>query len=123
MSGFEQRDLPGRAGMPAAVAGRDRREFAEFYADYDRHQGFTGMTGWALTGPIRYTGHAAIQRDIANFKAAANVAKAKALFMAAVARQASRLTALMNITGATKNMYSPSLTLCTMNTKRSSMPG
>src|SRR5262249_7492489 len=22
---------------------------AEFYADYDRHQGFTGMTGWALT--------------------------------------------------------------------------
>ena len=52
---------------------------------YDRHQGFTGMTGWALTGPIRYTGHAAIQRDIANFKAAANVAKAKALFMAAVA--------------------------------------
>ena len=85
MSGFEQRDLPGRAGMPAAVAGRDRREFAEFYADYDRHQGFTGMTGSALTGPIRYTGHAAIQRDIANFKAAANVAKAKALFMAAVA--------------------------------------
>ena len=85
MSGFEQRDRPGHAGMPAAVAGRDRREFAEFYADYDRHQGFTGMTGWALTGPIRYTGHAAIQRDIANFKAAANVAKAKALFMAAVA--------------------------------------
>jgi len=62
MSGFEQRDRPGHAGMPAAVAGRDRREFAEFYADYDRHQGFTGMTGWALTGPIRYTGHAAIQR-------------------------------------------------------------
>ena len=46
MSGFEQRDRPGHAGMPAAVAGRDRREFAEFYADYDRHQGFTGMTGW-----------------------------------------------------------------------------
>jgi 5-methyltetrahydropteroyltriglutamate--homocysteine methyltransferase len=85
MSGFEQRDRPGHAGMPAAAAGRDRREFAEFYADYDRHQGFTGMIGWALTGPIRYTGHAAIQRDIANFKAAASVAKAKALFMAAVA--------------------------------------
>jgi hypothetical protein len=31
MSGFEQRDRPGHAGMPAAVAGRDRREFAEFY--------------------------------------------------------------------------------------------
>jgi hypothetical protein len=75
MSGFEQRDRPAHAGMPAAVAGRDRREFAEFYADYDRHQGFTGMTGWALTGPIRYTGHAALARDIANFKAAAKGAK------------------------------------------------
>ena len=85
MSGFEQRDRPAHAGMPAAVAGRDRREFAEFYADYDRHQGFTGMTGWALTGPIRYTGQAALRRDIANFKAAAGGAKTAGLFMAAVA--------------------------------------
>ena len=85
MSGFEQRDRPALAGMPAAVAGRDRREFAEFYADYDRHQGFTGMTGWALTGPIRYTGQAAIQRDIKNFKAAAKGVQAADLFMAAVA--------------------------------------
>ncbi len=85
MSGFEQRDRPAHAGMPLAVAGRDRREFAEFYADYDRHQGFTGMTGWASTGPIRYTGQAAIQRDIANFKAAANDVKTGDLFMAAVA--------------------------------------
>src|SRR5271169_4330011 len=83
MSGFEQRDRPAHAGMPAAVAGRDRREFAEFYADYDRHQGFTGMTGWALTGPIRYTGQAAIQRDLANFKAATKGVKATDLFMAA----------------------------------------
>jgi 5-methyltetrahydropteroyltriglutamate--homocysteine methyltransferase len=85
MSGFEQRDRPAHAGMPVAVAGRDRREFAEFYADYDRHQGFTGMTGWALTGPIRYTGQAALTRDIANFKAAAGGAKTGGLFMAAVA--------------------------------------
>jgi 5-methyltetrahydropteroyltriglutamate--homocysteine methyltransferase len=85
MKGFEQRDRPALAGMPAAVAGRDRREFAEFYADYDRHQGFTGMTGWALTGPIRYTGQAAIQRDIKNFKAAAKGVQAADLFMAAVA--------------------------------------
>ena len=85
MSGFEQRDRTAHAGMPAAVAGRDRREFAEFYTDYDRHQGFTGMTGWALTGPIRYTGQAALARDIANFKAAAKAAKTAGLFMAAVA--------------------------------------
>jgi 5-methyltetrahydropteroyltriglutamate--homocysteine methyltransferase len=85
MSGFEHRERPGDAGMPAAVAGRDRREFAAFYADYDRSQGLTGMTGWALTGPIRYTGHTAIERDIANFKAAAKGAKTADLFMAAVA--------------------------------------
>ena len=54
MSGFEQRDRPAHAGMPAA-------------------------------GPIRYTGHAALARDIANFKAAAKGAKTAGLFMAAVA--------------------------------------
>jgi 5-methyltetrahydropteroyltriglutamate--homocysteine methyltransferase len=85
MSGFEQRERPGETGMPAAVAGRDRREFAAFYADYDHQQGFSGMTGWTLTGPIRYTGHAAIERDIANFKAAAKGAQTADLFMAAVA--------------------------------------
>jgi 5-methyltetrahydropteroyltriglutamate--homocysteine methyltransferase len=84
LSGFEQRQTQ-ETGMPAAVAGRDRREFAEFYADYDKSQGFSGMTGWALTGPIRYTGHADIARDITNFKAAAKGTKARDLFMAAVA--------------------------------------
>ena len=63
--------------MPAAVVGRDRREFAEFYADYDRSQGFSGMTGWALTGPIRYTGHADLARDIANFETAAKAPRAR----------------------------------------------
>jgi 5-methyltetrahydropteroyltriglutamate--homocysteine methyltransferase len=84
LSGFEQRN-PHAAGMPAAVVGRDRREFAEFYADYDHSQGFSGMTDWALTGPIRYTGHADLERDIANFKSAAKGTKARDLFMAAVA--------------------------------------
>src|SRR5262249_27587732 len=45
LSGFEQRGRS-ETGMPAAVVGRDRREFAEFYADYDRSQGFSGMSGW-----------------------------------------------------------------------------
>jgi 5-methyltetrahydropteroyltriglutamate--homocysteine methyltransferase len=84
LSGFEQRG-PSETGMPAAVVGRDRREFAEFYADYDRSQGFSGMSGWVLTGPIRYTGHAELQRDISNFKAAADGARVADLFMAAVA--------------------------------------
>jgi len=74
MSGFEQRES-GEVGMPAAVVGRDRREFKEFYAEYDRSQGFSGMIGWALTGPIRYTGQQVIERDIKNFKAAAKGTK------------------------------------------------
>jgi 5-methyltetrahydropteroyltriglutamate--homocysteine methyltransferase len=82
LSGFEQRGRS-EAGMPAAVVGRDRREFAEFYADYDRSQDFSGMSRWVLTGPIRYTGHADLQRDIANFKAAAAGTKVTDLFMAA----------------------------------------
>ncbi len=85
LSGFEQHERPDGIGMPAAVVGRDRREFADFYADYDRNQGFSGMTGWVLTGPIRYTGHAAIARDIANFKSAAIGLKMADLFMTAVA--------------------------------------
>jgi 5-methyltetrahydropteroyltriglutamate--homocysteine methyltransferase len=84
LSGFEQRGRS-ETGMPAAVVGRDRREFAEFYADSDRSQGFSGMSGWVLTGPIRYTGHAELQRDMENFKAAAAGAKVTDLFMAAVA--------------------------------------
>jgi 5-methyltetrahydropteroyltriglutamate--homocysteine methyltransferase len=44
LSGFEQRGHS-EASMPAAVVGRDRREFADFYADYDRSQGFSGMSG------------------------------------------------------------------------------
>ena len=122
MSGFEQRDQPAQAGMPVAVVGRDRREFAEFYADYDRHQGFTGMTGWALAGPIRYTGQVAIQRDIANFKAAAKGTKATDLFMAAVA-PASVAPDRIDEYYERRRTCLPSPTRCTMNTRQSSMPG
>jgi len=85
MSGFVQRPVASNGGMPAAVMGRDRREFAEFYAAYDRSQGFSGMSGWAVTGPIRYTGQAAIRRDIENFKAALKGVKATDFFLPAVA--------------------------------------
>jgi 5-methyltetrahydropteroyltriglutamate--homocysteine methyltransferase len=58
------------------VAGKDRRDFAEFYEEYEGAYGFVGMgkafkTGtFVVTGPIRYTGQAAIQRDIADLKQA-----------------------------------------------------
>lgn len=67
-------------------AGNDRRLFPEFYAEYDKTQGFKGLMGtWVCTGPIRYTGHALLQRDIANLKAAMAAAGADQGFLPVVA--------------------------------------
>ena len=75
ISGFEEREIPG-ASFRTSVAGKDRQDFKEFYDEYERQYGFVGMgstqkTGsWFITGPITYTGHAAIGRDIAGLKRA-----------------------------------------------------
>ena len=53
--------------------GRDFEDFPEFYAEYFPTQGFKVRSAAVTTvcnAPIRYIGHAQIQRDIANFKAA-----------------------------------------------------
>jgi 5-methyltetrahydropteroyltriglutamate--homocysteine methyltransferase len=75
LSGFEERrdETP---GFRRAVAGKDRRDFPEFYEEYEASFGFVGMGKafkagtWVVTGPIKYTGQAAIQRDIADLKRA-----------------------------------------------------
>ncbi len=82
-SGLELRELP--PGATPLGRGKDRREFADFYAVWNQVErtiwlppevaqavSATGtMTArWVCTGPISYKGHAAIQRDIANFKTA-----------------------------------------------------
>jgi 5-methyltetrahydropteroyltriglutamate--homocysteine methyltransferase len=86
MSGLERRAPDAdAAAMPKGVAGKDRRDFAEFYEAYDRTQGFTGMTGWTVVGPIRYTGHAAIARDIDDLKRALRGVPHADAFMTAVA--------------------------------------
>jgi 5-methyltetrahydropteroyltriglutamate--homocysteine methyltransferase len=76
MAGLEERE-DASAGFRPAIAGKDRRDFAEFYDEYEGAQGFAGLGKqagrlgtWVVTGPIKYTGHAAIGRDIANLKAA-----------------------------------------------------
>jgi 5-methyltetrahydropteroyltriglutamate--homocysteine methyltransferase len=75
LAGFEERhDMS--PGFRRAVAGKDRRDFKEFYDEYEATHGFVGMgkafkTGtWVVTGPIKYTGQAAIARDIADLKRA-----------------------------------------------------
>jgi 5-methyltetrahydropteroyltriglutamate--homocysteine methyltransferase len=86
ISGVVQKEsAPGDQSMPAAIAGRDRREFADFYRAYDQTQGFTRMVGWAVTGPIQYTGHQAIRRDIEDIKQALMRNSVEDVFMTAVA--------------------------------------
>ena len=86
MSGLERRSAPADPNaMPRGIAGKDRRDFAEFYQAYDRTQGFTTMTGWTVVGPIKYTGQAAIQRDIADLKHALRGVPHDGAFMTAVA--------------------------------------
>ena len=75
LSGFEE--STGGVGSIKATAGKDRRDFAEFYAEFEAEKGFVGMgksfakTGlFHVVGPIQYTGQALIGRDIENLKSA-----------------------------------------------------
>jgi 5-methyltetrahydropteroyltriglutamate--homocysteine methyltransferase len=72
LSGFERRPVKDAAGV---ARGADRTRFAEFYAELDSASGppatALASVGQAVcVGPIRYTGRAEVQQDIANFKAA-----------------------------------------------------
>jgi 5-methyltetrahydropteroyltriglutamate--homocysteine methyltransferase len=68
LSGFERR--PMKAGANPFARGADRTRFAEFYAELDARDAPATQSEAACIGPIAYTGQAALQRDIDNFKAA-----------------------------------------------------
>jgi 5-methyltetrahydropteroyltriglutamate--homocysteine methyltransferase len=86
LTGFEQRAGLGLRSGEIVAKGRDRERFPEFYAEYDKTQGFVGTKGnWACIGPITYKGHEVIRRDIENLKAALPGARVTEAFMAAVA--------------------------------------
>ena len=71
LTGFEQRTGIGLDAREIVAKGRDRDRFPEFYAEYDKTQGFVGTKGnWVCVGPIAYKGHDLIRRDIDNFKSA-----------------------------------------------------
>jgi 5-methyltetrahydropteroyltriglutamate--homocysteine methyltransferase len=79
-SGLEPKES---AALPA-LAGKDRQDFAEFYAIWgpverslwlppglqEAGRALAPTMRWVCTGPIAYKGRAAIDRDITNFKAA-----------------------------------------------------
>jgi 5-methyltetrahydropteroyltriglutamate--homocysteine methyltransferase len=84
LSGFERR--PAAPGANPFSRGADRARFPEFYAELDAADGppaTAGATGVVAvcTGPIEYTGHAELQRDIDNFKAALAAAGVKQGFL------------------------------------------
>ena len=81
LSGFERQPCE----PVSAVRGKDARDFPEFYALADIGLPPPRPWHWVVTGPIAYTGQAAIARDIADLKAAAAGLEVDELFMAAVA--------------------------------------
>ena len=79
MSGFERR--PVAPGANPFARGADRTRFAEFYAELDAKEGFATATESVCVGPIAYTGQAALQRDIDNFKAALEGVRVEEAFL------------------------------------------
>jgi 5-methyltetrahydropteroyltriglutamate--homocysteine methyltransferase len=69
LSGFERRPIKSGAKNPF-TRGVDREKFAEFYAELDAREGVATTVEAVCTGPISYTGHEELKRDIDNFKSA-----------------------------------------------------
>jgi len=92
LTGFEERPLPPSelvGPRDPSRLGEDRRAFADFYADYfGRNPVAEGVREHGIavcTGPIRYGGQEAIQRDIENLKHAMAQAGAEHGFLPVVA--------------------------------------
>ncbi len=79
LSGFERHPV----GTDPYAKGADRTRFAEFYAEMDAADPSRAMGSFqpVCTGPIKYTGQAALQTDIDNFKAALKAANVKEGFL------------------------------------------
>jgi 5-methyltetrahydropteroyltriglutamate--homocysteine methyltransferase len=85
LSGLEPRPNPGGEGTWARS--REYRAFPEYYAWAAQMPGTAGRappTRWVCTGPVAYKGQAALQRDIANLKAAMVGKRCEEAFMPAV---------------------------------------
>ncbi|WP_169747927.1 cobalamin-independent methionine synthase II family protein [Pseudonocardia acaciae] len=87
LAGFEDRPVEGGTEPGVVVMpGTDKRLFPDFYAEYERTQGFTGsITNWVCTGPVSYIGADAVQRDISNLTAALSDVDVTAGFLPVVA--------------------------------------
>src|SRR5262249_59737092 len=93
LAGYELREEEAKKGRGAWTFGsKERKEFAEFYAAEasaaaTASQGGTStarLYGLTCTAPVKYTGQAAIQRDIQNLAAAVRANRVEDAFMSAV---------------------------------------
>jgi 5-methyltetrahydropteroyltriglutamate--homocysteine methyltransferase len=114
LGGIERRDLP--PGTPTAANSKDRQDFAEFYAVYNpisvtmwldplvlEHLNGAPLQPpgrWVCAQPITYKGRQAIQRDIANFKAALESVTVEEAFLP--------LAAPASVEASVPNEYYPS---------------
>jgi 5-methyltetrahydropteroyltriglutamate--homocysteine methyltransferase len=95
LGGIERRDLP--PGTAVALTSKDRQDFAEFYAIYNPlsvtmwldpevlrkldDEVLQPPGRWVCAQPISYKGRPAIQRDIANLKAALDGVQVEEAFL------------------------------------------
>ena len=83
LTGFEARDIGADIDISPP---KDRRDFPEFYAEYDRANGMGGMVEtMAVTRPIRYAGQDLVRQDIENLKNGLNDVSVAGGFLPVVA--------------------------------------
>jgi 5-methyltetrahydropteroyltriglutamate--homocysteine methyltransferase len=82
LSGYEPSSA---SAMPQPSWAREAAAFPGYYQDYFKkyESAVSPLTHVVCTGPVAYTGHAAVQADIANLKAALEGMGAEEAFMAA----------------------------------------
>lgn len=78
LAGFERRPFQGNN---AFARGADRSRFSEFYAELDAQEKVATTMDSVVVGPISYTGHRLLQKDIDNFKAALSGVDATEAFL------------------------------------------
>jgi 5-methyltetrahydropteroyltriglutamate--homocysteine methyltransferase len=89
LGGFETRPYePGKSPKPLSIAGRELRNFPEYFAAGGRGFGAFAGSGPSqaqvfCVAPLKYVGHAALKEDLKNFRAALHGVKAEEAFLPA----------------------------------------
>jgi 5-methyltetrahydropteroyltriglutamate--homocysteine methyltransferase len=81
LGGVEERDLAEGERVLAMIYGRDAQEFPEYFAGRGNMAGREAV----CKAPLSYIGHAAVEMDVANFKAALSGLVVTETFLPAVA--------------------------------------